>query len=164
MAGADDPGPPNTGCGEGKVQIGTRADGSPICAGRDPCGGGKHQEGLNSDGSAKCVPNENRVTGTGTGTETTVNNPDGSTTTTTTEVTHNPNGTTTTKTTVTTRNADGSNTTTTSTSTDGTEDTTEDDPFCQENPDATICQNRAFDGNCQGAFQCDGDPIDCALA
>lgn len=95
------------------------------------------------------------------------------TTTTTTNAQGQPTGTTTTTTTTkdtgsggtvttTTRNPDG--TTTTQTQNVGP-DTTKPDVqrFCEQNPDTTICKKSTWGGAC-GAFACDGDAVQCAIA
>lgn len=35
--------------------------------------------------------------------------------------------------------------------------------FCKDNPDASICKKGAWGGNC-GAYSCDGDAVQCAIA
>lgn len=71
-------------------------------------------------------------------------------------------------TTTTTTNKDGSGATTgTSTSTVSTNKTPGQDPvseFCRVNPDSPICKGSSFAGTCAGAFTCDGDAIQCAIA
>jgi len=69
------------------------------------------------------------------------------------------NGTTTT--TITTTQPNGDSSTTTSTTPPPGED--EQDAFCAENPDSPICVKSSFGGSC-GAFSCDGDAVQCAMA
>jgi len=82
--------------------------------------------------------------------------------------------TTTTNTTTNTTNNTTSTTSTTSTTTTppgGPPTTTEEtkteegpaDKFCIENPDSPLCKLSSFGGSC-GAFSCDGDAIQCAMA
>lgn len=86
-----------------------------------------------------------------------VTNPDNSITTTTT-TTNTDNSTTTITTTV---YPDGSKTTTqTNTPAPNTDPTA---AFCEENPDSPLCAKSSFGGAC-GAFTCDGDAIQCAMA
>jgi len=95
------------------------------------------------------------------------------TTTTTTNAQGQPTGTTTTTTTTkdtgsggtvttTTKNPDG--TTTTKTENAGP-DTSKPElqRFCEQNPDASICKKSTWGGTC-GAFACDGDAVQCAIA
>jgi hypothetical protein len=45
----------------------------------------------------------------------------------------------------------------------GTGEETDQNSFCEDNPDAVICKNSNFGGSC-GAFTCDGDAVQCAIA
>lgn len=83
----------------------------------------------------------------------------------------NGNGTTTTTTTTT--HPDGSSTTSTSTGPKGGSGGSASSPsssasgaggFCDQNPTASICKQSQFGGACGGAFTCDGDAIQCAIA
>lgn len=88
----------------------------------------------------------------------TTTNPDGSKSTTTITNTINNNGTVTTKTTITNINADGTpGTTNTTTSTQ------DQAGFCEQNPNLTICKERAASGGitCDNPPVCTGDAIDC---
>lgn len=104
----------------------------------------------------------------------TTTSPDGSTTKT--ETTTNPDRSSTTTTTTT--SGDGTSTTTTTSTeaapgTDPQKSLCEANPnlpeckasqgFCAENPDSPICKTSSFGGAC-GAFTCDGDAIQCAIA
>jgi hypothetical protein len=81
----------------------------------------------------------------------------GATTTTTTD-----RGTAGTTTQTTTRNPDGSSTQ--STQNGGPQDNRPDmQRFCEENPNASVCKNSSWGGAC-GAFACDGDAVQCAIA
>jgi hypothetical protein len=87
---------------------------------------------------------QGQATGTSTTTTTTKDTGTGSTTTTT---TRNPDGTTTTR-------------------TDNVgPDTNKPDVqrFCEQNPDSSICKKSTWGGTC-GAFACDGDAVQCAIA
>jgi hypothetical protein len=104
-----------------------------------------------------------------------VTNPDGSSTQTTTQT--NEDGSTTTITTIT--SPDGNKTT--SKTTKNADATSKDplngfcatapespickgqDAFCKSNPTSIVCKNSTFGGSC-GAFSCDGDAVQCAIA
>ncbi len=87
---------------------------------------------------------QGQATGTTSTTTTTTNTGTGSTVTTT---TRNPDGTSTTQT----QNA-GPNTS-----------KPDMERFCDQNPDASICKKSSWGGTC-GAFACDGDAVQCAIA
>ncbi|MFY9317521.1 MAG: hypothetical protein WAO95_18435 [Burkholderiales bacterium] len=95
------------------------------------------------------------------------------TTTTTTNAQGQPTGTATT-TTTTKDTGTGSTVTTTTRNPDGTATTRTDNVgpntskpdvqrFCEQNPDASICKKSTWGGAC-GAFACDGDAVQCAIA
>lgn len=84
-------------------------------------------------------------------TTTTKDNANNTTNSTTTQktTTFNPDGTVTTST----KNPDGST----------TEKQQDKKTFCEENPNLSLCKQTNFSGGC-GAFQCDGDAVQCAIA
>lgn len=95
------------------------------------------------------------------------------TTTTTTNAQGQPTGTSTTTTTTkdtgnggtvttTTKNADGTTTTKTENAGPNT-DKPDVQRFCEQNPDSSICKKSTWGGSC-GAFACDGDAVQCAIA
>lgn len=133
------------------------------------------------NGASGCYPGGTKTEGTGTQTGTKTN-PDGTTSTTTVNVTENTicsgagacTTTTVTSTTVVTRDAQGNvtGTTTDNATTTKPGDGTELGAFCAKNPKATICagaggngegEGSSFGGSC-GAFTCDGDAVQCAIA
>lgn len=93
---------------------------------------------------------------------TTTTNPDGSTTTgsqtTTTTTTCTAAGSCTTTTTVNNVSGGGGSGQTTTT-TDETSSS-----FCKDNPTSPMCKEGSWGGNCSAGFQCDGDPVQCAIA
>lgn len=93
-------------------------------------------------------------------TSATVTNPDNSTTTTTT--TTNGDGS---KTTTVTNTMPGGGPSTTKTKEDPAPSPDPQDDYCKKNPDATLCKKNEskFGGGC-GAFSCEGDAIQCAIA
>lgn len=93
--------------------------------------------------------------------QTTTNSQGQSTTSTTTSTTTDRGGSGATRTTTTT-NPDGSSTTTTSSTNPGATKT-EMQRFCDQNPETTICRRSTWGGAC-GAFACDGDAVQCAIA
>lgn len=62
----------------------------------------------------------------------------------------------------TTTNASGVSSTTTASSVASKSETKE--SYCKENPNDSVCKNSAFSGSCSGAFKCEGDAIQCAVA
>jgi hypothetical protein len=124
------------------------------------------------NGVGMCVPGNTKTEGKESET-TTKTNPDGTkveTTTNKTEVTtcvEAGSCTTTITTTVTTvtKDAGGTVTGTTTETTNETKpgDGTEMGEFCEKNPKSPMCQNSSFGGTC-GAFACEGDAIQCAIA
>ena len=103
----------------------------------------------------------NPVQTVGTTSTTTTNAQGQATGTTTTTTTTNDAGTGSTVTT-TTKNPDG--TTTTQTQNAGPNTSKPDvQRFCEENPDSSICKKSTWGGTC-GAFACDGDAVQCAIA
>lgn len=114
------------------------------------------------NGQTVCVACSGKTDTQSTSTKT-ITAPDGTQTTssTTTNTTNNTNNTTsTTSTTTTTVTPPGGTPTTT------TESKSEDKPkeaFCVENPDSPLCKVSTFGGGC-GAFSCDGDAVQCAMA
>jgi hypothetical protein len=62
----------------------------------------------------------------------------------------------------TTANTDGSNTKTTAHDSPGN-DGSDMQRFCDENPEASVCKSSIWGGSC-GAFTCDGDAVECAMA
>lgn len=96
-------------------------------------------------------------------TSTTGTPPDQTTETKTTETksTHDGSGTVTTTTTTSTTKTDPSGTTTTE---EGkTEKKESEDSYCKENPTSVFCKEGKWGGGC-GAFTCDGDAVQCAIA
>jgi hypothetical protein len=131
-------GAPNTTCGPGQVP-GT-INGQTVCLG---------------------AGESNPVQKVETATTTTTNAQGQPTGTTTTTTTTKDNGTSPTVTT-TTKNPDGTTTTTTQ---NAGPDTKKPDVqrFCEQNPDLSICKKSTWGGSC-GAFACDGDAVQCAIA
>lgn len=163
----------------------TTGTGSPSSAASIPapaCASGQTLINDLTAGTQRCIGsggtpvNPNAAPAPNTKTEApTVSNPDGSTSQTTTA--QNPDGSTTT----TTKTTQPDGTIITNTTTANPDGSAKDpmgdfcksnpaspmckgqDPFCQSNPDSIVCKKSSFGGSC-GAFSCDGDAVQCAIA
>lgn len=93
---------------------------------------------------------------------TTTTNSQGQSTTSTTTTTTTDRGSSGATTTTTTTNSDGSSSSTTS-NTNPNSNKSEMQRFCEQNPEVTICKRSTWGGAC-GAFSCDGDAVQCAIA
>jgi hypothetical protein len=131
-------GAPNTSCGPGQVP-GT-INGQPVCLG---AGETNPVQKIETTTTTTTDP-QGQPTGTTTTTTTTKDTGTGSTVTTT---TRNPDGTTSTQT----QNV-GPNT-----------NKPDVQRFCEQNPETSICRKSSWGGTC-GAFACDGDAVQCAIA
>jgi hypothetical protein len=92
----------------------------------------------------------------------TTTNAQGQTTTARTTTTTTDRGSSGATTTTTTTNPDGSTTSTTANANPGA-NRTEMQRFCEQNPEVTICKRSTWGGAC-GAFACEGDAVQCAIA
>jgi hypothetical protein len=146
--------PPGNSCPAGTMQIGTRANGDPICV---PTG-----TGAGGDNPPSAPPKTTTSSQTA--------GPGGSTVKTDATVSRNSDGSQTINQTVTTTSSDGKNvtveqsrvTTKTASGAAGREDLPEDRAnLCKMNPNLNICRNSTTSGTC-GQIACTGDAIQCA--